>query len=91
MPEENETGTTATARRALARCDPTLAFDLTAEEKKEEEEAAPLLSRGASGKFSTRALELRVEEMEGKVEQTLAAVRRVETLLREGAMTKATR
>ena len=91
VPEENETGTTATARRALARCDPTLAFDLTAEEKKEEEEAAPLLSRGASGKFSTRALELRVEEMEGKVEQTLAAVRRVETLLREGAMTKATR
>ena len=74
-------------RRAGVGRDPTLEFDLTAEEKKEEEEAAPLLSRGASAKFSSRALELKVDEMEGKLEQTLAAVRRVETLLRERVTT----
>lgn len=68
--------------------DPTLEFDLTAEEKKVEEEATPLLlSRNASAKASTRALELKVEEMEGKLEETLAAVRRVETLMQDLAKT----
>jgi hypothetical protein len=68
--------------------DPTLEFDLTAEEKKVEEEATPLLlSRNASAKASTRALELKVEEMEGKLEETLAAVRRVETLMQDFAKT----
>ena len=67
--------------------DPTLEFDLTAEDTKEEEEAASLLSRGGSVKVSTRALELKVEAMEGKLEQTLAALRRVETALRQNAKT----
>jgi len=67
--------------------DPTLEFDLTAEDTKEEEEAASLLSRSGSVKVSTRALELKVEAMEGKLEQTLAALRRVETALRQNAKT----
>ena len=65
--------------------DPTLEFDLTADDTKEEEEAASLLSRGGSLKVSTRALELKVEAMEGKLEQTLEALRRVETVLRQNA------
>jgi hyperpolarization activated cyclic nucleotide-gated potassium channel 2 len=67
--------------------DPTLEFDLTAEDTKEEEEAASLLSRSGSMKVSTRALELKVDAMEGKLEQTVAALRRVETLLRQNAKT----
>ena len=67
--------------------DPTLEFDLTAEDTKEEEEAASLLSRSGTMKASTRALELKVEAMEGKLEQTLAALRRVETALRQNAKT----
>jgi hyperpolarization activated cyclic nucleotide-gated potassium channel 2 len=67
--------------------DPTLEFDLTADDTKEEEEAASLLSRGGSLKVSTRALELKVEAMEGKLEQTLEALRRVETVLRQNAKT----
>jgi hypothetical protein len=66
---------------------PTLEFDLTAEDTKEEEEAASLLSRSGSMKVSTRALELKVDAMEGKLEQTVAALRRVETLLRQNAKT----
>jgi hypothetical protein len=38
-------------------------------------------------KVSTRALELKVDAMEGKLEQTVAALRRVETLLRQNAKT----
>lgn len=67
--------------------DPTLEFDLTAEDTKEEEEAASLLSRSGTMKASTRALELKVEAMEGKLEQTLDALRRVETALRQNAKT----
>ena len=58
---------------------------MTADDTKEEEEAASLLSRGGSLKVSTRALELKVEAMEGKLEQTLEALRRVETVLRQNA------
>ena len=67
--------------------DPTLEFDLTAEDTKEEEEAASLLSRSGTMKASTRALELKVEAMEGKLEQTLDALRRVEMALRQNAKT----